>query len=160
MLIKARISSGFTGESGPDFEDGALPPSYEAAMEPYVREGSKSGPRICKNLGTLLRATIHPVNLSYWKKIFVSKDPIEASKVTVTGFHFDGDSNLPEINAVAEFELILREGVDTTIISELESDGETLGEAIDFYWDFQDNLLENWDGSLINNSGIEVSFDD
>jgi hypothetical protein len=103
----------------------------------------------------MIKATLVPENLSYWAEIFLKVDDVEAHEVKVTGFHFDGDSNLPEISAEAKFKVNLKEGVSQTTIQNLEIDGETLGDAINFYWEFDDNPLDNWDGSLTNNSGIE-----
>ena len=156
MILSAKISSGITGEDGPDFEDEALPLSYEKAMEPYVKKGSKAGPQICKNLSLMLRATLIPQNLNYQDQIFSTSDEVEAYEVKVTGFHFDGDSNLPEITAEAKFKVNLKSSVSHETLQKLEADGETLGDAINFYWKFDDNPLEDWDGSLTNNSGIEA----
>ena len=154
-ILNARISAGVTGEDGPDFEDGNLPPSFEIAMEPYVKKGTKAGAQICKNLSPFLRATILPENLSYWKKIFKNSNDIDAISVTVTGFNFDGSTNLPDVHAEAIFEVELKKGVTAELLAELEADGETLGEAINFFWEFDDNPIDDWDGSLVNNSGIE-----
>jgi hypothetical protein len=154
-FLNAKISAGVTGEDGPDFKDGKLPPSFEAAMEPYVKKGAKAGSQICKNLSPLIRAVLLPENLSYWKKIFKNTNDINATSVVVTGFYFDGSTNLPDVTAEAVFEVDLKSGVNAKLIEELESDGELLGDAINFYWEFEDNPIEDWDGSLVNNSGIE-----
>ncbi len=154
-ILNARISAGITGEDGPDFEDGNLPPSFEIAMEPYVKKGSKAGAQICKNLSPFVKASILPENLSYWKKIFKNSNDIEAVSVKVTGFHFDGSTNLPDVTAEAVFEVELKKGVTAKMIEELEADSETIGEAINFFWEFDDNPIDDWDGSLVNNSGIE-----
>jgi hypothetical protein len=156
MILMASIKAGVTGEDGPDFEDGFLPAAYEKAMEPYVKNGDRAGQQVCKNLSRFIRATFLPENLSYWEEVFRSAEEVEAVEIVVTGFYFDGDSNLPEIYASATFEiasngLIVKKGIDT-----LESDGETFAEAVNFYWHFEDNPYKNWDGSLVNNSGIEV----
>lgn len=159
VRLIAEISGGFTGEDGPDFKDGELPASYEAAMEPYAKRGSKAGKLVCKNLSAFLKASLIPPNFSAWNKVFMSADEVEAIDVTITGFGFDGTTNLPEINAIAVFEVLLKKGVNQNILQEIEDvAGETLGEAVNFYWSFDDNPLKNWDGSLINNSGIDVTL--
>lgn len=160
VRLVAEISGGFTGEAGPDFKDGELPPSYEKAMEPYARKGDKAGATICKNLSALLKASLIPENFSAWAQVLSSSRELESSEVQVTGFSFDGTTNLPEIDAIAVFQVDVVSDLDESGLNELEDQaGESAGEMINFYWSFEDNPHANWDGSLVNHSGIEITIE-
>jgi hypothetical protein len=161
ITLIAELSAGVTGEAGPDFKDGNLPPSYEKAMDPYAKRGDKAGAEVCKNLSGMVKAVLFPENFSRWNEIFSSSKEIQAESVMVIGFEFDGESNLPEINALAHFEVQVNDTFSEDALREVEERaGESLGEAVNFYWEFSDNPYKDWDGSLINNSGIEVSVSD
>lgn len=128
-------------------------------MEPYVKKGAKAGAEICQNLSKMIKANLIPDSLSYWSEVFETSDEVGAVDVVVKGFYFDGNSNLPEITAEATFKVNLKKGLTDDFLQSLQEDGETLGEAVNFFWDFVDNPIDDWDGWLINNSGIEVKVE-
>lgn len=158
-ILRAKIFAGMTGEEGPDFEDGALPPSYENAMEPYVKKGPKARQEICRNLSSMIGASFIPEGLSYWEQLFPSPEDVEAVSVSLIDFAFDGTTNLPQVIAEAVFDVSLKSSVTPALLAKLQEDGESLGEAVNFYWRFVDNPIDDWDGSLLNHSGIEVQID-
>lgn len=135
-------------------------PTYEKAMEPYVKKGNDAGAIGCKNLSGLLKASLIPKKFSAWAQVSSSSRGLESTEVQGTGFSFDGTTNLPEIDTIAVLEIDVVTDLNTSGLGELEDQaGESSGEMIDFYRGFENSLLINWDGSLVNHSGIEITIE-
>lgn len=150
----ARISCGFPSK---DICDEQLPKEYSDALSLYKPNDKQSGIEFCDAISHLISANFVPESIDYWESLLVSPDDIDAYKVVVTGFQFDGSSNLPEINALAYFKVKFKHPLINEELEAIESSHEDpLGWCVNFFWQFAGLDESDWDGWLINNSGVEM----
>jgi len=157
-ICVAKINGGIG--SG-DFEDKDAPPSFVKIAKYWNKnQNQKGGERTCEMLSKHLKANFVPENIPELEKILSSLDDVDAKEVFVTSFNFswseDPQSNIPAVNAIAIFELDFKTDFSQEDLQKWEDQIEdNIAFCVNFYWNFADIKLEDWESYLDTNSGVE-----